>query len=137
MNISSRCEYACRAVVELARKPKGSQPMSTVQIAERRGIPEKYLVHILLQLKRSGIVKSVRGSQGEYLLAQQPEDITLAGIVTAIDGPILDPLPVDDAGGQDLKPAWLEIAKGINTILDEVSVRDILDRAEHAHMYYI
>jgi Rrf2 family protein len=111
--------------------------MSTVQIAERRGIPEKYLVHILLQLKRAGIVKSVRGSQGGYLLAQQPEDITMAGIVTAIDGPILDPLPVDDAGGQDLKPAWLEIAKGIHSTLDEVSVRDILDRAEHAHMYYI
>lgn len=123
--------------MELARNTNSSQPMSTVQIAERRGIPEKYLVHILLQLKRAGIVKSVRGSQGGYLLAQQPEDITMAGIVTAIDGPILDPLPVQDVGGQDLKPAWVEIAAGIHGVLDHVSVRDILERAEHAHMYYI
>src|SRR5690606_1023379 len=98
MNISSRCEYACRAIVELARHEHTEEPLTAVFIAERRQIPEKYLVHILLQLKRAGFVRSVRGAQGGYLLAQSADEITLLDIIQAIDGPILDPLPVDDAG---------------------------------------
>ena len=137
MNISSRCEYACRAVVELARNRDTQLPVTATQIAEKRGIPEKYLVHILLTLKKVGIVNSVRGAQGGYLLAKQPEEISLGDIVRAIDGPVLDPLPVQDPGGEDLAPTWREIAQRIQKLLDDVTVRDLLDRAERANMYYI
>jgi Rrf2 family cysteine metabolism transcriptional repressor len=137
MNISSRCEYACRAIVELARHEHTEEPLTAVFIAERRQIPEKYLVHILLQLKRAGFVRSVRGAQGGYLLAQSADEITLLDIIQAIDGPILDPLPVDDAGGADLKPAWRESARGIEEVLRAFRVRDIVDRAAKANMYYI
>lgn len=137
MNISSRCEYACRAVVELARHENSDSPVTAVHIAERRGIPEKYLVHILLQLKRAGIVKSVRGAQGGYLLARSPDEITLLDLVQAIDGPILDPLPVEDEAGADLKMSWQEIARGIEGCLQTVTVRDILNRATKTAMYYI
>jgi len=137
MNISSRCEYACRAVVELARNQSTQEPLTTTHIAEKRGIPEKYLVHILLQLKRAGIVKSVRGAQGGYLLGLAPEDITVGSILRAIDGPVLEPLPVLDAGGADLVPTWKEIAQGIEAVLDGVTVREIVDRADKSHMYYI
>jgi len=137
MNISSRCEYACRAVVELARSRDTQLPVTATQIAEKRGIPEKYLVHILLTLKKAGIVNSVRGAQGGYLLAKAPEEISLGDIVRAIDGPVLDPLPVQDAGGEDLAPTWRETADRIQKLLDDVTVRDLLDRAERANMYYI
>ncbi len=137
MNISSRCEYACRAVVELARHENSDSPITAVHIAERRGIPEKYLVHILLQLKRAGQVKSVRGAQGGYLLAKSPDEITLLDLVQAIDGPILDPLPVEDEGGGDLRLSWREIAAGIEECLRGVTVRDILNRATKASMYHI
>jgi Rrf2 family protein len=137
MNISSRCEYACRAVIELARHENSETPVTAVQIAARRGIPEKYLVHILLQLKRGGLVKSVRGAQGGYLLAKSPDEISLLDLVQSIDGPILDPLPVEDEGGADLKLAWREVAGGIESCLMEITVRDILNRASKGAMYYI
>lgn len=137
MNISSRCEYACRAVVQLARHENSDVPVTAVQIAERRGIPEKYLVHILLQLKRAGLVRSIRGAQGGYLLAKSPDDITLLDLVQAIDGPILDPLPVEDEGGADLRLSWREIAVGIESCLSAVTVREILNRAAKGSMYYI
>ena len=136
MNISSRCEYACRAVVELALREHSNAPTTAVFIAEQRSIPEKYLVHILLQLKRVGIVRSVRGAQGGYLLGRSPDDITLLNIVRAIDGPVLEPLPVDDAHGRDLRGAWREVAEGIERVLERVTVRDLMTRAQSS-MYYI
>lgn len=137
MNISSRCEYACRAIVELARFERTEDPITAMQIAEKRNIPEKYLVHILLQLKRAGLVRSVRGAQGGYLVARSADAISLFDIVSAIDGPILDPLPVEDAHGKDLESAWREVAAGIEDTLKRVTVRDILERVPQNNMYYI
>lgn len=137
MNISSRCEYACRAVVELARHENSDEPVTALAIAEKRGIPEKYLVHILLQLKRAGLVRSVRGAQGGYLLGRSPDDITLLDIVESIDGPVLDPLPVDDRSSAELAPTWREIARQVTAVLRAVTVRTILDSADTSHMYYI
>jgi len=93
MNISSRCEYGYRAVLELAQHRDREEPLIIESIAARRGIPEKFLVHILLQLKRAGIVRSVRGAHGGYLLAKPPEAISFLDIVEAIDGPIFGALP--------------------------------------------
>ncbi len=137
MNISSRCEYACRAMVELARREHNEEPITAFKIAEKRGIPEKYLVHILLQLKRAGLVRSVRGAQGGYHMARNASDITLLDIVAAIDGPVMDPLPVEDPYGGDLEPTWREVAKGFEKVLQEFTVRDIVDSAAKIHMYHI
>lgn len=111
--------------------------MTAVDIAEQQAIPEKYLVHILLQLKRSGLVRSVRGAQGGYLLAKSPDDITLNDMVKAIDGPVMDPLPADGDGNRDMAPVWHDVAKGIDGVLDAVTLRDILQRVSSADMYYI
>jgi Rrf2 family protein len=137
MNISSRCEYACRAMIELARQESVAEPTTALSIADKRHIPEKYLVHILLQLKRAGLVRSVRGAQGGYLLSQSPDSITLRDIVQAIDGPVLHPLPVDDEGGKDLEPTWREVADGIEKMLESFTLRDMLTRADKVPMYYI
>jgi len=137
MNISSRCEYACRAMVELARVEQLQQPLSSSLIAERRHIPEKYLVHILLQLKRAGLVQSVRGAQGGYRLSRPAAEITLLEVVQAIDGLILEPLPVEDAHAPDLKQTWEEAARGIAGVLNAHTIRQIADRAPAPDMYYI
>ncbi|MBX3179173.1 MAG: Rrf2 family transcriptional regulator [Candidatus Hydrogenedentes bacterium] len=137
MNISARCEYACRAAVELGLRHGAQTTMTSQDIAERRSIPEKYLVHILLQLKRSGIVRSVRGAQGGYLLARPPEDVRLLDIVEAIDGPTLDPLPVDDPHSDALKRAWEEVADRIRAVLAETTVRNLMEKASNIDMYYI
>jgi len=137
MNISSRCDYACRAMVELAKQAHTQQPVRATHIAERRGIPEKYLVHILIQLKRAGLVRSVRGAQGGYRLERAPGDISLGAIVKAIDGPVLEPPPVEDSYGQDLDPTWRKVAKEIEEVLERITVQDILESAHQAHMYHI
>lgn len=137
MNISSRCEYACRAVLELALVEKANEPLASVTIAHRRHIPEKYLVHILLQLKRAGLVVSVRGAQGGYKLGKPSEEITLLDIVAAIDGPIMDPLPVEEPEADDLREVWKGVAQGIEAVLRETTVRKIVDASASTNMYYI
>ena len=137
MNISSRCEYACRAMLELARHSQESGPMTSEVIAEQRAIPEKFLVQILLQLKRAGIVRSVRGAHGGYLLAHKPEDISLLDIIRAVDGPVLSPLPVKDKGSEDLSAGWRLVAVQIEEVLRATTVRTLMDRAQKSSMYYI
>ncbi|HOF41910.1 MAG TPA: Rrf2 family transcriptional regulator [Candidatus Hydrogenedentes bacterium] len=137
MNISSRCEYACRAIIELALNERTEQPLTSVSIAERRKIPVKYLVHILVQLKRAGLVRSVRGAQGGYLLSRSPDDITLLDLIEAIDGPILDPLPINDDGGAELNRAWENAARQLSRVMREYRIRDIIDGTGRPDMYYI
>lgn len=136
MNISARCEYACRALVELALLPTGAT-ITSGQIADRRHIPEKYLVHIMLQLKRAGLVRSIRGAQGGFTLGRQATDITLLDIVQAIDGPILHPLPVNDEWAEQLRPAWQEVAKSLSSLLRGITLQDVAHKASLTHMYYI
>jgi Rrf2 family protein len=91
MRISAKAEYACLAVIELARSGTNGTPRRVREIAEAQGIPDRYLVHILLQLKVAGIVQSARGSDGGYHLVRRAEDISVADIIQVIDGPA-DPL---------------------------------------------
>lgn len=123
--------------MELARNEHSEQPVTAVAIAERRNIPSKYLVHILILLKRAGLVRSVRGAQGGYMLCKSPEDITLLDIVEAIDGSVLDPLPVDDNAGTDLEPVWKDAALELSNVLRSYRIRDIIDNASPSDMYYI
>ena len=137
MKISARCEYACRAILELALHQSNDQPLTAMTIAENRCIPEKYLVHILLQLKNSGLVRSIRGAQGGYLLARMPHEISLLDILRSIDGPVLDPLPVDDATTADMKPTWRSVAADIEDVLRDQTIEDILASAQGTAMYHI
>ena len=137
MNISARCEYACRAVIELAAHEHKNEPRTATAIAEARNIPEKYLVHILGQLKRANVVRSVRGAQGGYLLAREAGAITLRDVVSAVDGPVLDPLPVNDNPDEALAATWGAVAIGIEAVLEGITIRSILDGSKPAEMYYI
>ncbi len=137
MNISSRCDYAVRAVVELARRVQNDTPYTATAIAEEQNIPEKYLVHILLQLKRAGIVRSIRGAQGGYMLAQLPAATSLLDVVTAVEGPILDPLPGVDSGSDEVVAAWRNVARTLSESLAAVSIQSILDEASKPDMYFI
>ena len=137
MNISSKCEYGARAILELARQAIDAKPVAAVQIAEAQGIPEKYLVHILLQLKHAGLVQSVRGAHGGYRLAKTADQISLRDIVLAIDGSSLDPLPVKDEAAQALKNAWRQAGSAIDDLLAATTISDIMDDDSDTNMYYI
>lgn len=87
--MSTRGDYASRALLSLALGADLSIPTSVRDLAERTGLPQPYLEQILLILKGVGLVRSKRGVGGGYVLARDAEDITLAEIVAAVDGPIV------------------------------------------------
>jgi Rrf2 family protein len=112
--VSARADYAVRALVALALEPP-SQPMKATTIAERQGIPSRFLANILPNLCRAGIVGSRRGGEGGYWLARPASEITLAEIVRAIE-----PAPVE-ADGEVVAP----VARSLLDIL-RVSVQERL-----------
>ena len=89
--ITQKAKYAFKALFHLAAQPEGSS-MSIEAVAKGAGVPRKFLEHILLDLKKKGIVASRRGRVGGYLLIKRPEEMTIGTILRAIDGPIA-PLP--------------------------------------------
>jgi Rrf2 family protein len=88
MRVSSKGDYACRALLSLTLHASDSGPTSVRDIAERTAIPQPYLEQILLALKGAGLVRSKRGVGGGYVLARSPEEIRLSEILAAVDGPI-------------------------------------------------
>ncbi|MEZ5266926.1 MAG: Rrf2 family transcriptional regulator, partial [Acidimicrobiales bacterium] len=88
MKVSTRGDYASRALLSLALHADDGRPNSVRDIADRTGLPQPYLEQILLALKGAGLVRSKRGVGGGYILARPPAEISLAEIVGAVDGPI-------------------------------------------------
>jgi Rrf2 family iron-sulfur cluster assembly transcriptional regulator len=89
VKVSTRGDYACRALLSLALHGDGRSPTSVREIADRTGLPQPYLEQILLALKGAGLVRSKRGVGGGYVLARDPSEILLSQIVSAVDGPIV------------------------------------------------
>src|ERR1700676_8192 len=89
VRVSTRGDYASRALLSLALHSGESKPTSVRDIAERTALPQPYLEQILLALKGAGLVRSKRGVGGGYILARSPAAISVAQIVSAVEGPIV------------------------------------------------
>jgi Rrf2 family protein len=124
MKITARAEYASLAMLELALLQPGRHEQAK-EIAERRGIPLKFLEQILIQLRNARLVSSVRGAAGGYLLALPAEDISLRLIVEAVEGQFsLTDGKVDD---QTLAAVWNEIEEQFLDRLQNVSLQDLVN----------
>src|SRR5919201_4977804 len=88
MHVTAKADYAVRAVIELAGS-KQSSPRKGDEVAKAQGIPVSFLENILTQLRSSGIVRSQRGPEGGYWLAQPPEQVNLAQVIRAVEGPLV------------------------------------------------
>ena len=86
MRISAKADYAVRAAVEMAAA--GDEPVKGEKLAEAQDIPLQFLEHILLELKHARLVRARRGARGGYWLARPPEEITLANVIRAVEGPL-------------------------------------------------
>src|SRR5436305_12739369 len=106
MKVSAKSEYACLAILALARQRPGDPPVRIREIAETHAIPERYLVQILLQLKGAGLVVSTRGALGGYRLARPAEAISLGEVLTAIDGPGDPPRETQEPAAQAPAGVW-------------------------------
>src|SRR5437762_11772015 len=89
MKISAREEYACSAVLKLALKYDSESPIRVQDIAQRQGIPMKFLFQIMQILKRVDIVRSRRGTEGGYVLSKAPAQITVGDVIRAVTGPFV------------------------------------------------
>ncbi len=86
MKLSAKTEYACLALLHMAQEYENAEPLQIRRIADQQGIPSRFLVQILLQLKGAGLVASTRGAAGGYRLARQPREISLAEVMEVMEG---------------------------------------------------
>lgn len=115
MNVSVRCEYALRAVLDLALADSAA-PVRIAAIAHRQDIPQKFLETILADLKKQGFLESRRGADGGYLLAKAPESITVGQVIRAIEGSRTGRSSSGDAGPLDF--FWAGVDQAIAQVID-------------------
>ena len=142
MNISAKVEYACLAVLELAAQFGSNQPVRIRTIADTHGIPSRFLVQILLQLKGAGIVNSTRGASGGYQLTKDPADITLGEVMSVIEGQsngMTSNAGVATPSAKSLLDTWHEVSEVQREMLDGTTFADLLERTQTQteQMYYI
>ena len=141
MNLSAKSEYACLAALELAQHYDAQQPVQVRKIAEGHGIPSTFLVQILQDLKRAGLVTSTRGASGGYRLTSAPQAVTLADVLLAVEGNAQPTTCASDAS--PLAPVLLDVCHEMSSArqkhLAGISLADLLARAtvEVGPMWYI
>jgi Rrf2 family protein len=129
VRITARVDYAVRAAIELAAADPPT--VKGEVLAERQGIPGKYLENILADLRRSGLIASQRGAEGGYRLARPAEAITVADIIRAVEGPLADvhgapPEETDYPGpAAPLQRVWIATRAALRGVLEEVTLADI------------
>jgi len=139
LRLSTRGHYGLKAMFDLAQH-YGTEPIPLKTVAERQNISENYLEQLIATLRKTGLVKSVRGSQGGYILARDPEKITVGDIIRVMEGPIA---PVDCVS--EIEPAeciqseycitrsvWARVRDSLAELMDSISLADMLRDADKA-----
>ncbi len=130
MHVTAKADYAVRAVVELADSSQ-SVPRKVEDIANSQSIPVSFLENILTQLRSAGVVRSQRGPEGGYWLAHPPEEVDLATIIRAVEGPLVGirgqrPEEIEYGGSaQALQQVWIAVRANLRAVLEEVTVADV------------
>ena len=130
MRVSAKGDYAVRAAAELAAAGEG--PVKGEKLAEAQDIPLQFLEHILLELKHHGIVRARRGAKGGYWLARPADEVTIADLVRAVEGPIADvqstpPEAIEYRGNSEhLREVWVAVRANLRSVLEEVTLADLV-----------
>ena len=150
MKISTQGRYGLRALVDLAtNKNSGAIPLR--EISRREDISERYLEQLFAKLRKAGIVRSVRGAHGGYLLNHPLEEITVGDVIRVLEGSIVPVECVNDEGKDCersrrcvTREVWKELKNQVDDYLDSITLHDLKERAEElnrendqGHMYYI
>jgi Rrf2 family protein len=131
MRVSAKADYAVRAAAELAAAGD-SGPVKGERLAEAQDIPLQFLEHILLELKHAGIVRARRGAKGGYWLARPADDITIAEVVRAVEGPIAHvqsspPEMIEYRGNaQHLQEVWIAVRASLRQVVEQVTLADLV-----------
>ena len=125
MNISVKGEYALQAILDLASQ-KAGEPVKIAHIARRQKIPQKFLELILASLKQGGFVESRRGAEGGYLLARQPESVTVGEVLRFVEGTGPDQGKPRRREETPFTGTWQQVDRATSEILDKTTFADIL-----------
>ncbi|MBS4194784.1 cysteine metabolism transcriptional regulator CymR [Lederbergia citri] len=139
MKISTKGRYGLTIMIELAKR-HGEGPVSLKSIAQSHDLSEHYLEQLAGPLRNAGLVRSIRGAYGGYVLADEPSKITAADIIRVLEGPIS---PVE--GIEDEEPAkrelWMRIRDAVKEVLDNTTIEDMANHSDDdtpdAYMFYI
>ncbi|MGL4172597.1 MAG: RrF2 family transcriptional regulator [Actinomycetota bacterium] len=129
MEISAKSDYAVRALLTLA---VAHGQLTGEQLAERQGLPQKFLETILADLRRGGLVVSQRGAHGGYRLAREPALISVGDVIRVVDGPlarIRGSRPHEmsyDGAAEHLANVWVAVRAALREVLDGTSLQDVL-----------
>jgi Rrf2 family protein len=138
LNVSTKGRYGLRAILDIARQEQG-KPVTLSAISRRQQISEGYLEQIMAPMKRAGLVHSIRGAQGGYILARQPKDIVVGDIFRALEGPLAltsctseslenSCLNQESCGSRFI---WDEVQKAISQVLASYTLEDLLEREKN------
>lgn len=131
MRVSAKVDYALRAAVELAAHQGDDRLTTSEEISDRQGIPHAFLTNILQSLRQSGIVTSKRGPVGGHKLSRPAEEIVIADVIRAIDGPLagvsgLHPEELEFGGtAKPLQDVWIAVRANLREILEHVTLADV------------
>src|SRR2546426_7035557 len=134
VKVSTRGDYAARALLSLALHGE-ERPTSVKEIAERTSLPQPYLEQILLAVKGAGLVQSKRGVGGGYVLARPPEKITLAEILSAVEGPLITLMGEHDhcEGHCVLQEVWVCVSEEMGQLLEGFTLAELVKRTRIGH----
>ena len=139
MKISTKGRYGLTIVVVLGNK-YGEGPIPLRQIAEEQSLSEAYLEQLIPPLRNNGIVKSVRGAYGGYMLAKHPSEITSGDVIRILEGPIQ---PIEGLDDERLpqRELWKRIANAVREVLDTTTIEDLMKSDQSSendsYMFYI
>ena len=129
VRVSAKADYALRAAIELAAA--GDGPIKGERIAQAQKIPLKFLENILGDLRHAGIIRSQRGVDGGYWLARSADEITIADVIRAVEGPIANvrgvgPEQVEYAGSAErLREVWIAVRANLRAVLEQVTIAEL------------
>ena len=137
MKISTKGRYGLRALIDLAQYSE-IEPVSISSIATRQGISERYLEQLMTLLKKAGLIKSIRGAGGGYVLAKEMSDISVGDVLRALEGN-LEPVDCaafnqqescEAAGGCVTKYVWQRINESINRTVNEINLKQLVEESK-------
>ena len=137
LKISTKGRYGLRALIDLAQYSE-IEPVSASSIANRQGISERYLEQLLTLMKKAGLIKSIRGAGGGYVLAKHEEEISVGDVLRALEGNLesveCTAFGQEDiceaAGGCVTKYVWQRINESINRAVDEINLKQLVDESK-------
>ncbi|HQE04887.1 MAG: Rrf2 family transcriptional regulator [Tepidanaerobacteraceae bacterium] len=138
MKLSTKGRYGLKAMYDLALN-YGDEPVSLKSIAERQGISENYLEQLMANLRKAGLVRSIRGAYGGYLLSREPSKITVGDVLRALEGPIglVDCVLEQDAvkclkyENCITRTVWEKISDSIVKTIDSITLQDMCNNTKN------